>query len=295
MKIRAVQWLASVACSLILMTAAAPADAGIIPGIWNALFGPCGGGGCAPSYCGPTSSYYGPSYYGSCGPAPCGPSACSTGGCGTTQSYYGWSNSGYACAPSCGPCSIPCSPGASGNCSIAPDAVPPGGSIKPVPEDAWKKRQTYENGAAPPNSSDATPPATRTLPEERTEPETGLPSGRPRPKTLNEDTEETKAGALRIPGAEATTPEGKLEVIEPHNPADGKKAPAPKKVPLNDDKDATRVSPINLDEKVAWRPTAERKRLELEPSRGNARLIRIPLYAKSEWQPVEAKTSVAKR
>lgn len=295
MKIRAVRWLVSLACPVAMMLAAAPADAGIIPGIWNVLFGPCGGG-CGPGYCAPTQSYYAPSYcgYGGCGPSgcgvsSCGPSSCGSGGCGTVQSYYGWGNCGYSCAPcgsSCSPCTVACAP--SSNCAVPPASSAAGGnsSIKPLPDDGWKNRKTYEGTESAPGATNAAPPANRT------DADTGLPPNGRRTNPLNDD--ETKSGALRVSPPGDAAGEAKSATEEPETPAGTRKTPMPPKIPL-DDKDAHRISPINLDEKIAWRPTAVRKRLEIEPGRGNARLIRIPLYAKSDWKPVGDATNVAKR
>jgi hypothetical protein len=183
---------------------------------------------------------------------------------------------------------VACAP--SSNCGVSSSAPAAGGSIAPQPDDGWNKRKTYENGAAAPGA------AGTAAPENRTDADTGLPPRDRRRNPLNED--ETRSGALRVPPAEESKGDADAESGKSDAPADAqdtKKSPMPGKIQLDENKDAQRIAPINLDEKIAWRPTALRQRLDIEPARGNARLIRVPLYAKSEWKPVPEAANVAKR
>src|SRR6185369_12573118 len=50
---------------------------------------------------------------------------------------------------------------------------------------------------------------------------------------------------------------------------------------------------LNLDEKVAWRPTATRERLPLKTGYANARVVHTPTYAKTDWVPVPSAAKVA--
>jgi hypothetical protein len=60
------------------------------------------------------------------------------------------------------------------------------------------------------------------------------------------------------------------------------------------EKESGHLPTLNLDEKIAWRPAPERKRVSARPRIGNARLIRVPAYPKSEWTPVDADAKVAR-
>lgn len=156
---RTAKWLCLTASALALtLGSSIPTQAGVIPWVYNAIFGPARNGPLL------GGSMYGPSYYGG-GFASYGPSyggGCSTGACG--MSYGGGYGAGYAMSPmsyggdgcgSCGVASAPVGGCATGNCGVSyyspmasactPNA--PAGNLSPVPAAAGAAAGT---GAAAP-------------------------------------------------------------------------------------------------------------------------------------------------
>lgn len=275
MKIHTAKLLATVACFALLFSSAATTEAGLVDGLWNALFGcgGCSGGGAA---------YYGPS------------GGCSSGGCGVST-YYApvrWSNCS-PCDSGCSTCSIgTCDPCVSGNCSV-------GSSAGTSSESTSGGDSTWKGKSGEPRTYD--PKSERDLgtPEKpRTKPDAGLDRGNSKPNVLNEDGE--SAGAFKPPISSGDTgtvsPAGEKTPI---NPKAGKKSVPVPRIGDDDedkDKDAQRKLPkVNLDEKIAWRPAPERKRVELKPQVANARLIRVPEYARTDWLPVTTDANVARK
>lgn len=136
----AAKFLATAACTLsIWMSSTASTEAGVIPCVWNFLFGPCcrsgcgggscgyggyapiyGGGGCYGGSCG--TSYYGPSMYygggcsscrGSCGS--CSSGSCGSCGFGTSYGSCGSCSSGSCGSPVCSTFDGTCSSGSCGS------------------------------------------------------------------------------------------------------------------------------------------------------------------------------------
>src|SRR5437764_177500 len=125
MKFRAAKWLAmSLVTVSAFAIASASTEAEACCGLWQCLFGWCGGcrpacspcgpsmGGCGPAGC-PTSSYYGPVVYRGCAP----------------------------CATSCAPCGIASTGCATGDCSLGSSSstMPP--APAPEPNDVWNRRK----------------------------------------------------------------------------------------------------------------------------------------------------------
>jgi hypothetical protein len=279
MKIIAARLMAPLACSLILGgVAAVPIEAGIVPCIWNTLFGPgCGSGG----NCG---ANYGPGAYGGGG--------CSSGNCGTA--YYAPGNCG-ACAPcggsACAPCAgSACAPYSSGDC------VPRGQSpAAPRVDDQWKKKRTFDqeessgvNGGGAGSTGGAGSSG-------RTIPDSGLDGTKKKPDGLQDDGESTEAFKKPAEGEAAEIEPTGGSAPTPVHPK-GKKSPSPPKIPDdNDESGSLRAPSINLDEKIAWRAAPERKRATIKKDVANARLIRLPAYPRSDWLPVDPESNVARK
>ncbi|MSR60222.1 MAG: hypothetical protein EXS05_21715 [Planctomycetaceae bacterium] len=274
MRFPAGKLLATVICSLSLLGATVqPTEACCF---LDCLFGWCGGnrcgGGCPPGYS--TGAMYAPSY---------GGGGCSSGSCGSS-SYYAplnWGGSSACSSCSSDPYAASC---ADGNCAAGSSVA------SPVFEPEWRRKkglQTYG-----PNTDDgSSAPLGAPGNGGRTLPDSGLERDDVKPEGLQED-DNTRTG-FRLPtrpdgtGIERTNGDN-LNPSTPVNPKAGKKGPRAPAIPDDEDveeKGSGRLPTINLDEKVAWRPVPERKRVQLKPRVANARLIRVPAYPKSDWIP----------
>ena len=156
MRLRATKWLLLSLSSLSLVGSfAAPTQAGVIPWVYNAIFGPARNG-----------AYYGGPAYG--GGAAYGPACCSTyavtasygpsiGCCGSPVMSYGYSG---GCGD-CGPCNS-CSGGfacSSGNCNNGGCNLPAPTNLQPTPAPGYG----YPNpagapGGYPPGYNPGAPP-----------------------------------------------------------------------------------------------------------------------------------------
>lgn len=284
MKLPAAKLLATVVCLASLFGAAtASAEACCF---LNWLFGPCCGSSCGPAPCGP--SYY--------GPTGCSTGGCSTGSCGTSA-YYGSFGSCSTCDSGCGlggSCaSGDCATGncASGDCALGPAS--PSSSSPPPAGGGWRKKDEPRTYAPEPGN---TTPGTS---GERTQPESGLNGTDGRPNSLQNDdaasflSPRTRDGrAIERTGGE----ELNLQKPIPVNPKPGKASPELPAIDGEGDTGTNRLPTLNLDEKIAYRPAPERKRLSAR-TKGvpNARLVRLPAYPKSEWTPVDTNAKVAKK
>lgn len=269
---RAGKLVATLVCSFSIWAAtSAPIEAGIIPWVYNAIFGPAYNG---PIYAG--GAAYGPSNYGPVGYAPslgaCGTGGCATGACGTTQSYYGpvaWGGWRLSCAPcqaACAPCGPACSTASAGygvnDCVGTTPAYP----LQPTP-DSSSPPQTFQGQGT---GTDRTPDA-------------GFKPARERDGT------ETKGDDANFPA-----PVEKGKPAPSAAPSSGPAKKATQTPPIPETKDAN-VPVLNLDDKVAWRPAAERTRLPIKPHYANARLIRTPALPQTEWVPVSSGSKLAKK
>lgn len=285
MTFHAAKLFATIVCALTLFgAAAAPADACCF---LNWLFSPCCGS-CGPSPCGSASC--GPtSYY---GPTGCSTGGCSTGSCGTSAYYspFAW-GSASSCGSSCGPCGGGSC--ASGNCAVSPGLSP----ASPSPAPATGAPAT----GAPTGDGDW---KKKTEPKTYGEPDLGAPANR-----IDQDSGFPKSDALQKEGETSAgfTPPAETSgsPIQPAGAEDGQSNPPVRvnprgkgpQAPLLEDepeKESGHLPTLNLDEKIAWRPAPERKRVSARPRIGNARLIRVPAYPKSEWTPVDADAKVAR-
>lgn len=289
MRIRAVKWLAAAVCSLSLsLVSATPSEA-----CWG-LFG-CGRG-CGYGY----GSFYGPVYspmsYGGCGSGGCGvssyyaPVGCgSCGSCGPCGSVCG-SSCGSVCGSSCtgGNCSL----GSDGNLSPMPDS---GSSATPWQPKKKTPDSTYESNSGATGSEGTEGTGTSI----RTSPKSGL--GNDSGGSLGEEerfSKPTRANKPEAGEAKGESEGASGEESTPVNPkgTGTKNTPKLPKAPLGDDGAGAQELPkLNLDEKIAWRPAAERKRLEPKSNVANARLVRLPAYPKSDWLPVEPESKLAKK
>jgi hypothetical protein len=240
------------------------------------------------SFYAPYSSYgYGGYAYGLGG---C--NSCSGGACG---SYYG----GYGMSSCCDTCGGPCGYGGScsncagGDCQLGA----PAGPVTPDPSAAQPQAPYSDMGTQsgeshpttrnPPPDSDLGP---RTIPEDdpdRATPGTTTPRPSFRPAT---------------PPAEGNTPVTPPENNNPTPPANdtestrGEPASGASKDGAGfldeldpDTKLRAPVIKVDLDDKVAWKPSATRTRLGTRPSYQTARLVRIAAYpAPAAWVPTLA-------
>jgi hypothetical protein len=197
-----------------------------------------------------------------CAPcSPCGPSGCST------STYYGpIVYSSYGCSS----CDSPCGTGgcASGNCAVNVNGTSPAIAPDADPEFRQKKKNSGT------------------------------------PETYRNDGNRTGNDA----GDGTSGQGGQNGNISLQNSTNGKgndDKPKEKKSPNvpkadGDEKDDTtgiRRGPaiINLDDRIAWRSAPTRTRIGVRPPAATARLVRLPAYPKTEWQPIENEEKVAKK
>jgi hypothetical protein len=268
MKRIGMKWSATLVCSAcVLLLTASVGNAGLIPWVWNGIFGshcpknrcapacspsyapsPCGPGGC-----GVQSTYYAPSGCSSCGTSVCGVSSCDSGGCG--------------------PAGCP-----TGGCSISTPAT-----TERTPEPDAGVPQTFEGGSAKPDDE-----ITPTKSPDEAEP--------PKPGDESESVEAYKP-EQPIPGKDpAPTPELNEGDANPGAPTD---EPSDAGGAADDDseKEGVNAGPNLFNElhKVTWRPSVKNQRLTRRPTYAKARVIRRPRQAKGEWLVVPSTENIAKR
>lgn len=271
MRLRAAKWLAMSLVSLSAFAfASGSTEAEACCGLWQALFGWCGGcrsqcspcgpamGGCGPSGC-PTASYYGPVVYGRCSP----------------------------CAPSCSPCGIASGGCATGDCSVGSSSVGVPTAPPPEPNDKWNKStrpRTYAPGSENAPDSDLGPSG----PIER--------SGSDR---LNQQDDQTFKKTRTGDDPDAIDDQGNASPASKTNDSNsskaGRKGPPSPKASEAEAPDSSRAPTISVDDKVAWRTAPARTRLETRPRTASARIVRLPAYPKTDWLPVEGDSKIAKK
>ncbi len=285
MRFRAAKWLTMAVLSMAALGMAST-EAHACCGLFNCLFGWCGGG------CGSCNRGvgYGPSM-GACGTGGCNSGACSAGSC-STGSYYGptgwnWSSASGSNCSSCGElANAGCS---SGNCSVGPSGNAP---LEPIPEseklnENWqdKNKKTYADE----------PQKTGASSRPRTGSDSGLnkTGGKPDPQfgddqgyqpVKAEDDAETDATANDSGTGAAGSGASRKARKVPHLPQIDEKDSNVRKAPT-----------ISVDDKVAWRSAPIRKRLAIGPSDAKARLVRLPAYPKSDWLPADRDSKVARK
>lgn len=257
-------------------------QAGIIPWMYNAIFGPVGSMGYG--------AYYAPA------PVPVGVGYAPVwggGGCGTCTAGYAPYSVAYApfdvgccspCGSACSPCdsgSSPCGPGGcpGGDCGVNLGAPP----MNPIPYGDPPPPQpgppsTYGPNPGGPNPGGPNPD----------NPTTGNP---------NYDQDGFRSRSSNPPPPANNAPMGSPQetmrpetTILPRNPA-----------PVPDINDDTTTSPstlrfptLNLDSKITWRPTAERTRLTIHAHFTKPTVTRVPTKPNADWAAVPATTKVAK-
>lgn len=277
--------LASVSFLLPFFAMSSTSEAGVIPWMYNAIFGP----GRGPyGY-----SYYGPSYY--------------SAGYGWTGGSYGGGCCGapvmaayrpsYGC---CDPCAVPCNPcgvAVAGTCGVpqctttGSSPLPSSPSAAPVPSNASPKTYAepdkFEKPAA---ASGSTDPNNTAPPTPARESDSGFGPRKPRPAspTIPPDNEERET---RKP---ADTPEGNGTSTE-EKP--NLKAPAATPKIKEGDEGGTEVKPASrTSQKIAWAPVLQRRQVNSQPRHGTAYIIRLPAYPKTnDLRQPEAGSAIAKK
>jgi hypothetical protein len=264
--------LGSVCFLLPFVAMSSSSEAGVIPWVYNAVFGPSRG---PYGY-----SYYGPAYYSA---------GYGSGCCGTPVMAY---RPMYGC---CDPCSIPCGPcgvtvsGACGvpQCSTTGIPVPSSSSPGPAPtpsnsgapktyaEPDKFEKPTRASGTADPNGVAPPTPAR--------ESESGFEPRKPRPAAPaiapdNEERETRKPSAS--PDGTNNTTDEKKDLKSP--------AATPK---INDgDESGTEVKPAShTNQRIAWAAALQRRQTASQPRHGTAYVVRLPAYPK----PDELRQSVS--
>lgn len=293
MKFPAAKLIATIACSLSMLGAAAPTEACCF---LSSLFG-C----CSPRY----GACYAPSGCSPCGPSGCSTSyyspGCSTGSCGSTA-YYSprWSSSCNTCAPcgtGCSPCGSSCAGGAcaSGDCAVS-SAAGSTSVAPPVADPTWRKKtpETY----APQNGGTGSSSGSSSGNDASGAGSSG-PSGgtRTKPEGFRNDEEDSTSNFKPPMGTDIQQTGGEESGDSVPVRPRGTKSPEAPSIPADDEagSGAGHLPTLNLDEKVAWRSPPERKRIALKVRTANARLVRVPAYPKSDWTPVEPESKVAKK
>ena len=261
MKTQFGKWFLVLVCTFTIVAGtASTCDAGVIPCIWNLLFGPCRGG-----Y---SRGYYHPGYLA----APRGISS----GCYPTTAFYPpqCSPFGYA---ACGPCRSICSiPGVS-SCPKNICAV------------SYQKSSGKSSGLVPDPVEAELP---KTYADEAAETNEKYPSTNDdgfRPRSNGADPEpldslEIKAFKRPAPIAPPVEDKNKLDIREPNSKKTG--TPQSNRLP---------IPMLNFDNAVTWRVIPKRSRLTLRVNFVNPTVARHKLYLSTDWMPVPEEIKIAKK
>lgn len=265
MKRTGMKWAATVACSMsVLVLCASVGNAGIIPWVWDVVFGPnCPQNRC---YSAPSGVAYAPS--------PCGPS-----GCGVQQAFFAPFTSCSPCNSSlcgvsgcqtgaCGPAGCP-----TGQCGLSPATS--ARTSAPVGD------PTFGAGAATPKTKGwQTKGDKAPMPEE---------DGAEATKAYKPPTETTPVPGKN--GAADTLPFG-----DDDQDADaGKEADVDKETEAGEKEGANGPKLYSPNVATTWRPTVGRTRLKRPATYASARIIRKPRHAKGKWMAVPSTENIAKR
>lgn len=285
----------SVVCALALIcTPDDRADAGVVPDVYNFVFGPAG----TPYY---STSYYRPAYY------------------GYRTSYYGvsypWVYQPSSCCPTqtcyapCSPCGVVgCSPCGIGGCPSGNCAVSLGtqsttdGNWKPTPADGDGPEKTYKDestkdpalpdegaGRVPDASGPSDnkqeeapgfgPPAANSDGEKREtlKPEEAVQQRKTAPikdPVTDESTDDAKSGddAKAGDGAKTGDDDSADKKNTEEKPAAGK--------------GALRIPALDIDQKVTWRVLTSRRRLTIRSRFPTPTLARRRVNPNENWVPV---------
>lgn len=248
---------------------AVPVEAGIVPWVWDTVFGPVGSirarRMCQVGYGARNRCGYGPMMLGSCGTcSPCGGSPCSSGSCGvgcgygSGGGYYGGAVSVGGCAT--GECGINFNPSAtSGNLSPRIDNPPPA--------------STPGLRTNPPTFRDEIPNGSGS--SGRTGINNGLNGA---PRTAPEEFPTSRDGESTIP-EEKRTP----SKVRPGLPAE--------------DDAFYRPAPMNhLGEKVTWSSASKLERMSgRDLGTRSVRVTRQGAFPNSKWEVAGENREVAKK
>lgn len=268
-------------CSLGLIGgSAATGEAGLIPWMYNAIFGPVGsvgyGGGYSVGYRGYGYGAARPYYGYSPVAAP-----------GMQAAFYAPADPFGACCPTAC-CPTPCCPTAagpsagcpSGQCGLNYAPLEPNGTITPIPQgQPVPQGQPIPPGQAEPPRTYADEPET---PADGTEPE-------------NEGFRPRTEGEASPPAADARSNFRQESVIRGRRPApmnaeavDGAD---------NVDSETLKFPALNLDSKVTWRSAPKRTRMPIHANFSSPFVARtnVRIAPQSEWIPVARPAEMARK
>lgn len=289
MRCLSVRFLLTSACFLLPIVAmSSSTEAGVIPWVYNAIFGPARG---------PYGYYYEPGYYsagyglsGSYGGVCCGAPAVSC------RRVYACCD---PCPVSCGPCGV----AVAGTCGVpqcTPSGTPSTLPATPAPAPGSNNSGTSKTYAEPgqfekPATTSGTTDSNNTAP--------------PTPARESKQGFESDKFEQRKPRPAPTTPPDgeERETRKPAGTTDGDnsateeksnlKAPAatPK---LKDEGDSgTEIKPASrTSQKIAWAPVLQRRQVGTQSKPGSAYIVRLPAYPKTnELRQPSIESSIAKK
>lgn len=305
--------IASLSAFLLAAGIASASQAGIIPWVYDAIFGPVHyrgyGSGCSPcavSYARPVvirSSY---------GCSPCAVSYCvpvstrASNGCGSCGPI--------AMGPSCGPCGVTyaSASGCLSGCSVAPasatttngkatwNSTKKNGEPSPDPAPAPRTFQGPDREASPAGATTtdglSTSPRTRGSRSDSGTNQEQEVEVKKAPEAADEPT------ILNRKKAPAKTTDDLFDTEAPKTPAkpadDQFQPPVKTKEPATEVKpentDSTirlPLSPLNLDAKIVWRVEPLRSRVPLHAKIAKASATRRSTINESDWTPIVAKSA----
>jgi len=258
MKLQFAKLTIVLACSLTAVGGmCSTSDAGIIPWVYDAMFGPVG----SMRY---RTARYAPYNY-RVSPGQCSP--CGSSGCAPAMSFY---------APGCSPCATGGCP--TGGCAVA-SVGQPSTVAKPIPDPTiTAPKKTFADEA----------PATK-IPTE-------LEDDGFRRRREGAD-EPVETDAFKIPNTiipkKGPAPSKPIEIDD----ADKTKSEDETKTESEDKSETGKlnVPALNLDEKsITWRPVPNRKRLTIQANFANPQLARKSVDLKIDWVAVPKSTKLAK-
>lgn len=311
--------IASLSAFLVAMGVASASHAGVIPWVYDAIFGPVRYPAYGYGYSPYTVSYSRPIYVSS-GPVSYG---CNSGCSPCSTSYYApvsYASSNYGCGScgpvvttsSCSPCggttyasTVGCLSGCSTTTSPAPEKAPatngksawkkPG---EPPKEEAPKPRtfQELDRGATPAGatSTDGLGTGTRSR-GTRAEEGAGNEVEANRPAPTNEE-----PTILKPKKAPTQSTDDLFDAVPsknaPAKPKDNFQPPIENKSPANDATNENTESTIrlpqpklNLDAKITWQAVPPVERVPFHAKLAKASVGRRPLNSNSDWTPVVTK------
>lgn len=159
--------------------------------------------------------------------------------------------------------------------------------MTPSPDSGWQKKQSKTYATPPEGAGDATLGDPATI--DRTTPDSGLDRTKRSGSPLNDN---DSVEAFKVP-RDAAANAGEAIPVQPRQGS--RPGPDVQAIPEEKGISVPLLPTVSLDEKIAWRAAPERKRLTIGKAVGNARLVRLPAYPKSDWIPVDAEAKVAKK